>query len=283
MKTIVAATDFSQRSVAAIDRAAALAAATGAALLVVHAVDDSLPRPVVERRLAEANDMLAEQSTMLERVGGRHEVASGDVFLAIHRAASAAHADLVVVGDHRRGVLRDIISDTTVERLIRVSAVPVLIARTAGAPPYQHALAGVESMEGPELLEALASFGSDAPARTTLLHAIDTSATGLMYYAGIDRQAIDDYRAEVARQARARLTAQIASAPLMADIAIVDDPPAVAITRHAQESGCDLVVVSSHARRIVARGILGSVSSHLIRRGITDLLIVPRVVSDAVP
>lgn len=279
MKTIAAMTDFSERSTLALERARAIAAASSAEILVVHAIDDGLPRDILERRVAEAEDLLRRQAGASGTPGLRWEVAIGDTFWALHRAATNARADLIVAGNHRRRPLRDLIRDTTVERLIRVSALPVLIARTPVTASYRHALVAIESEEGDELVGVLADFGTARPAGATLLHAISAPAEGLMHYAGVQREDREDYRANIMREARTRLIASVRESPIPTEIKIVDSPPAEAIARFVEESGCDLVAVSSHARRAPVRGILGSISSELIRYGTTDLLIVPRIVS----
>lgn len=276
MKTIVAVTDFSQRSGTALRRAAALAAGTGAGLLLVHAVDDSLPKHILDHRVAEAEQAIAQEAAAIGGVNVGCEVAVGDVFWVLHRTATKAHADLIVAGDHRRSPLRDLFRDTTVERLIRVSAVPVLIARIDAAP-YRHALVGVESDEGPELVDVLARFGKAAPGKATLLHAISAPAEGLLHYAGVEREVRQDYRTRIEHEARSRITAGLKGDSMPLDIRIVDAPPGAAIADFIESAGCDLVAVSSHARRAVARGLLGSVSSELIRHGSTDVLIVPRI------
>lgn len=280
MKTIMAITDFSERSATALERAAAIARGSGADLMLVHAVDDSLPRHILAHRMSEAEEALRQEAAAIKGKKARCEVVTGDVFWALHRAATKAHADLIVAGDHRRSPLRDLFGDTTVERLIRVSAVPVLIARTPVAPAYRHALVAVENEEGGELVEVLTSFGKAAPGKTTLLHAVSAPAEGLLYYAGVERDVREDYRLRIEEEARSRLKAAAAKARLSVDIRIVDTPPAAAIADFSGSAGCDLVAVSSHARRSAARGILGSVSSELIRHGLTDLLIVPRIISD---
>lgn len=277
MKTIMAATDFSHRGALGLRRAAALAEATGAQLRVVHAIDDDLPAQVLERRVAEAEERLAAETAGLELPELRREVVVGDVFWALHRAATAAHADIIVTGDHRRSRMRDIFQDTTVERLIRVSAVPVLIARTEVAGPHRHAVVGVESAEGAELVGALARLGRAAPARATILHAVATPGTGLMYYAGIAPETIEEHRHAAAENARSRLTAGLTDSDIPFSVEIVDAAPAAAIAAFAARRAGDLVVVSSHARRGLARGVIGSVSGELIRHGEIDLLIVPRL------
>lgn len=279
MKTIAAMTDFSERSNLALERARTIAAASGADLLVVHAIDDSLPRDILERRIAEAEDLMRRSAGAGATPGLRWEVATGDTFWALHRAATSAHADLIVAGDHRRRPLRDLVLDTTIERLIRISALPVLIARTSVGPAYRHALVAVESEEGDELVRVLVEFGAARPAKATLLHALSAPAEGLMHYAGVQREDREDYRASIAREARTRLVASVRDSAIPTDIRIVDSPPAEAIAGYVKDEGCDLVAVSSHARRAPLRGILGSISSELIRYGTTDLLIVPRIVS----
>ena len=280
MKTIVAVTDLSERSETALHRAAAIAAGTGADLVIVHAVDDAFPKHILDHRVTEAEKALHQVANAIPGGKVRWEVTTGDIFWALHRTATEAHADLIVAGDHRRSPLRDLFGDTTIERLIRVSAVPVLIARTPVSPAYRHALVAVESEEGRELVEVLTGFGKSAPEKTTLLHAVSAPAEGLLYYAGVERDVREDYRLRIEEEARSRLKAAAAKARLSVDIRIVDTPPAAAIADFSGSAGCDLVAVSSHARRSAARGILGSVSSELIRHGSTDLLIVPRIVSD---
>lgn len=277
MKTIAAFTDFSQRSATALKRAAALAADAGADLVIVHAIDDSLPEHILGHRMTEAEEALRQEATAFDGVNIRCEVTTGDIFWALHRAATRAHADLVVAGNHRRSPLRDFFRDTTVERLIRVSAVPVLIARTPVTASYRHALVGVESEEGGELLEVLARFGKAAPRKATLLHAFTAPAEGLLYYAGVEREVREDYRSHIEQEARSKLEAVVNKTRIPVDIEIVDAPPTTAITEFADRAGCDLIAVSSHARRGAVRVMLGSVSSELVRYGTTDLLIEPRI------
>lgn len=281
MKTIVAATDLSERSTPALKRAGRIAAGSGAELVVVHCIDDALPQKYRERRAAEAREALDEQAAALGLLAARIVVAAGDIFWEVHRIATEAHAGLIVAGDHRRSAVRDIFRDTTVERLIRVSAVPVLIARGAADAPYRHAIVAVESAEGGELIDVLAGFGDAAPARATVLHAFDAPAAGLMYVAGVARERIEEYYAGVAYEARKRLRGAAGEPPFPVEIEVVDAEPAAAIRDYAAREKCDLVAVSSHARRAVLRGILGSVSSELVRHGTIDVLIAPRVVASA--
>jgi hypothetical protein len=56
-------------------------------------------------------------------------VIAGDAFDGILRIAESAKADLIVMGAHRKQLLRDILVGTTIERVIRIGPYPVGCAR----------------------------------------------------------------------------------------------------------------------------------------------------------
>jgi universal stress protein E len=111
MKQILAATDFSARSHRAFRRAALLAHKAGAELVLLRVVDDDQPPGIIELETREANKILSEQINAVVELRGldcHPMVASGDPFDAILRAAKATSADLIVMGSHRKQLLRDI-------------------------------------------------------------------------------------------------------------------------------------------------------------------------------
>lgn len=118
MKTIVAVTDLSERSAAALQRAATIAAGAGADLMIVHAVDDSLPKYILGHRMAEAEEALRREAEAITGAKVRWEVATGDIFWALHRAATKAHA--------RRSAARGILGSVSSE-LIRHGTTDLLI------------------------------------------------------------------------------------------------------------------------------------------------------------
>lgn len=277
MTTIAVATDLSARSAVALRRARMLAVETGSELVVVHVIDDDLPAALVERRAAEAKEILDAENAGAGAPPVRIVVEVGDVFSAVPEAAEKAGATLIVAGDHRRRRFRDLFRDTTVERLIRVSNLPVLIARTPAEAPYANPLVAVESEEAPELLTALETV-SRRPSRLIAVHAHGAPAAGLMFYAGIEAESISDYKRTHTDRIRSRLARAFGSAGFPVDIRVVDEVPLEAIARIADAERCDLILVSSHTRRGPVRGLLGSVSSALIHDGHRDLMIVPRLV-----
>ncbi len=280
MKLIVAVTDLSKRGEKAVDRAATIARGAGAELLVLHVVDDDQPQAIVEKLVAEAEEYLsADTAARADSLPVRHSVIAGDIYVALHEAARAAGADLIVAGDHRHSTIRDIFRDTTVERLVRLSSIPILIARLPGTQSYLRALAGVESGEAMDLVRVLDAWGEERPGDLVILHAFDALASGLMGYAGSSREEIDAYRGEMVEGLAERLYETLdPEVAQRARLRVLEGDPETLVRETAERENCDLIVVSTHARRGLLRGLLGSVSSALLRRGTRDLLVVPRVV-----
>ena len=278
---ILAATDFSGRSEAALARAASLARLAGARLVLLHVVDEDAPADIVRQRVAVAEGGLGRARDHLGDVDAETRVVTGDPFAAIAAAAGELGADLVVAGDHRRSLLRTLFLDTTVERLVRVATLPVLIARGPATTPYVHALVGVEAEPAAAVVALLGRFGAAAPAHVSLLHAFDPVASGKMAQAGVADATIAAYEADVAAELRRRLEDVVAAGPALADVLVVAGEPVAALEAAATRLDVDLVVTATHARRGVGRLVLGSVTSRLLRESDRDLLIVPPTLFDA--
>jgi nucleotide-binding universal stress UspA family protein len=179
--------------------------------------------------------------------------------IAIRRArmlAAEAGAELVVVH-----VVDDDLPAAIIERR-RLEAAEILHAPS-------------ESDEAAELLGALETVAA-RPARLIAVHAHGAPAAGLMFHAGISRDAIAEHQRTDCARIRSRLAKAFGSVDCRIDIRVIDEVPLAAIRSVADAEGCDLIVVSSHARRAPLRGLLGSVSSALIREGFRDVMIVPR-------
>ncbi|MCW5713120.1 MAG: universal stress protein [Bauldia sp.] len=278
MRRIAVATDFSERGSIAIERAVAISEVTGAELLYLHAVDDDRPVHMVAAATEQAREqLLQERQAHGDRVRSLQEIALGDTHRAILTAVTHAGAELLVVGDHRRSAIRDMFRDTTVERLARLVQIPLLLARLPATRPYSRALVGLESDEANELVGALELLGKAAPSSLTGLHAFNATGAGMLGSASVPEASIDAYRADVMNSTRSRLVASFAPAVRSRlRLRLEDADPAPALMKAAEEENCELTVVSTHARRGIMRAILGSVSADLIRRGTTDLLVVPR-------
>ncbi len=144
MKTLLVATDLSPRSDRAVRRAFALAEAHGCRLYVVNVVDNALPMELAdELREKTEKNVRAFCSTVSDHPF-EVRVVVGDPILRVNALAEELEADLIVLGIHRRRPFLDLVTSTTMERLVKSGAKPVLLAAETGEAPYARVLAGVD-------------------------------------------------------------------------------------------------------------------------------------------
>lgn len=289
IRSIVAATDFSPGSDAAVQRAVQLARAHGASLRLLHAFDVSAwhslrgvfdaqrltmnPPPDVRmrQRLTELAAALATQTGI--EVEACFSV--GDADSTINAYATAHTPSLVVIGSRAEPALSGL--GSTASKVLRSPACPILIVRTADARPYDKVLAAVDMREGSvrALSVALTLFPA---AHHHLLYAVELSLDPLRII-GIAkeqiRQTLESIHARAARELQQ--LAQSLSArtvhPVTADVA--DDVPARAILVRAAELPADCVVVGHHGERTITESFLGNMAQHVLHHTIRDVLVVP--------
>jgi universal stress protein A len=142
LKSILVATDFSEPSSVALDYGRDLARAYGATLHVLHIVPDVLltynpeigfAAPLMEEDLAtvarrDLDALITDDDlrtlTVVPEVRSHPNPAAGIVAYA-----DAERIDLIVVGTHGRGALRQLLDGSTAERVVRTAPCPVLAVR----------------------------------------------------------------------------------------------------------------------------------------------------------
>jgi nucleotide-binding universal stress UspA family protein len=138
-RRVLACTDFSEGSFAAIDAARSIAGVFGIDLVIAHVIDPETPVPSEDgRRLVSLGEVRSRAERSLrdlvaERVPGAR--ASIELLTAADPAerlsSYAAHQDfgLVVVGTHGRTGLRRFFLGSVAERTVRLATSPVLVVR----------------------------------------------------------------------------------------------------------------------------------------------------------
>ena len=198
MQRILAATDFSTRSQRSVRRAGLLARQTGAELTILHAVEDDQPTRLVELERKEAGKILDEQLNSVAELRGincRLVVTAGDAFDAILRTAESTSADLVVMGSHRKKLLRDIFVGTTIERVVRTGLCPVLMVNNEAAHPYSRVLAAVDMSDNSAhaLQSAKALSFLDQAHRDCRACVRSIGKIGKLFMADVPKERIADY------------------------------------------------------------------------------------------
>jgi universal stress protein E len=279
---ILGATDFSTRSQRAVRRAGLLARERDADLALVHVVDDDQPPDLVALETRESERILREQvSAVAELEGVRCQplVVPGDPFDGILRTAASMRADLVVMGAHRKQLLRDIFVGTTIERVIRAGSYPVLMVNREVGEPYATALAAVDISEpSAHAIKTSTDLGLLDGARLTIVHAFLPLAKGKMSFAGVSRDSIDEYVASEHLRAANEMIAFL-DANAMADhrrpMLIEEGAPFEVISSAVQRLQPDVLVVGTHNRSGIVKALLGSVTESVLRSLDVDILAVP--------
>jgi nucleotide-binding universal stress UspA family protein len=278
---ILAATDFSTRSHRALRRAGLLAQAKGAELTLLHVVDDDQPKDLVDIESREAERILAEQIAGTAELRGakcRPMVITGDPFDGILISGRLVGADLIVMGAHRKQLLRDIFVGTTIERVIRTGPYPVLMVNSEAAGPYRNAVAAVDASEpSANAIRMGRSLGLAGEESITFLHAYLPLGKHRISAAGVQQASIDEYVASERQTARDELTAFLAAHGIDVPslLRLEEGEPFEVISRTVDELRPDLLIIGTQGRTGLLKVLLGSVAEEALRRLDTDILAVP--------
>jgi universal stress protein E len=282
MRRVLAATDLSSRSDRALRRAALLAKEAEAELLVLHAVDDDQPRSLVELERREAWALLRQQVAAVPElqdvVRATALVDEGDAFEAVLRVADAQGVDIIVLGEHRRSLLRDIFTGTTVERVMRHGTRPVLMVNQPPAGPYRRILAAADLSEHSEhALRTAARLGLLRGAAVTVLHAYEPEGMGAITRAGLSDTEVGALLAAAARRARAALDGFVGGLDFLhlPQRLVEEGRPATIIKEAAERLRPDLLVMGTAGAGLLRRMVLGTVAAEAVAAVRCDALVVP--------
>ena len=146
LEKILCPTDFSELSVGAVNYAVLLAETFGARLHLLHVVDQAYqywmamgpetvpagptPDELIKTTTKQMEDFAGQY--VPEKLQASKEVISGRPFLEIIRVAKERKSDLIVIGTHGRGALRQVLLGSVAEKVVRKAPCPVLSVREPG-------------------------------------------------------------------------------------------------------------------------------------------------------
>lgn len=271
LRTLLAGTDLSDDALVAVQAAALLARASGAALHVLHATDEEGDAAgLLEARLQQhvRHVVTADDPVALH-------LASGAPFRALTEAADRLSAHLVVVGSHRPRRALDGLLGTTADRVLRTSRQPVLVVnRSLSRPPRRLVVATDLSPAADRALSLAVDWSlawqqpDDAEWTHPLLELVHVAAFAHPSYRPSSPTAALLARSEAARTRsgqKIRVRPRVLSAPLAPE----------GILRSAEEMHADLVVMATHGHGGLVRTLLGSVASEVARTLPFAVLLVP--------
>lgn len=287
IECIVAATDFSQASTLALQRAARLAAAQGAVLHVATVLpsgwlgqvrawfagaDVQADADVIDRRLAESAEALRRDG----RPAVRTQVLEGEARDEISALAHRLPAQLLVVGAHGRSLVGETILGSTALALLERCDVPILVVRNGTEQDYQRALVGVEF--GAASAQAVQYAAALCPqADLSLLHAYEDPFAAELFLGQANPEAESYYRGRAREQAKRSLDGFVAGLGELAGRChplIAYGPPGLLLAHEAQHQHADLVVLGSRRKGRLDAALLGSVASNVTQMVCADVLLV---------
>ena len=163
-KVILVPTDFSTASAPAMEYARMLAERFGAALHLLHVVEDpyaaaawpgayaSMP-DLRERLTAEAEQRFEGITASLSDLETATEVVVGLPAKTIVDVAATRGADLIVMGTHGRSGVAHLLLGSVAERVVRMAICPVLTVRERAARAGEEAVDAPSDAEHPRRLE----------------------------------------------------------------------------------------------------------------------------------
>ncbi|MDJ0824858.1 MAG: universal stress protein [Rhodobacter sp.] len=274
MDTILVATDLSPRADRAVRRAFKLAAKMGAHVHVAHTVDHGLPESLAARVTDEATRLLDQFCAYVAGADGPRftlHIGHGDVSTDIHDLARTVDAGLLILGVHHRRPILDLIRETTVERLVRLSHRPVLIVHDRADHDFAKVLSAVDFSPSSTAAAKLATrLFPDADQRG--FHAVYVPFQGLTDPAGHAADArvyLREAKADLGAWAAREGTEALAEKTEVAEGALHQVLDRLIVGWHP-----DVLTLGAHGRTGKAPFLLGSFANDLMRDPPCDLLIV---------
>jgi nucleotide-binding universal stress UspA family protein len=298
MRTVLIATDFSERAKRAEIRAAMLCieheCSTVELMTVKEASQPDILAQILHSTAAAAQASIAEQATreLASRSASLKDhhgiqcssvVRFGQPAVEIVSRAEAIGADLVLIGARGGNFFSNLLLGSTADKLTHLCTRPLLIVKNEPKQLYRHVLVPVDFSEDSK---RAAEFALEvAPkADVTFLHAFEVWFEGQMQYAGVSRELIDDYRLKAREEARLKLNQFVTglnAEERYLNRVVTFGIPGPVVREYAKQMQPDLIVMGKHGRSRFAELIIGSVTRDTIDQTDADLLVVPASIGPA--
>jgi len=273
LKSILVATDFSDRSNKALTRGVQLAKQHHAKLFLAHIIDDDQPKRIINAQTEVATYTLtdiAHDVATTHAIAAESIVKAGTPHITLAKIAKDIAADLLIVGPHRKHFLKDAFVGTTAERTIKYATCPVLLANNAAQAPYSKALFATDFSAGAaDAAKTLYTLGLIKPEDVVLYHAFAVAEPIEKTYT----QAAQTAEASLKKFASAQ---GFAAAKPIAEAVEESIPTQIHRTAEAENAGLIIVGARGHTGKtaeFLEQAFFGSVAKEVTSSAKVDVLV----------
>jgi nucleotide-binding universal stress UspA family protein len=282
--TILAATDLSDNSRAALRSAARLAERRNTPLEILYCEElgdpeapwrafvstpweepGKLKKRAAEKLKSFADETLADIELTVPR---KHLVDLDSIEDAILEREERGDLDCIVVGATGRGQLARLLLGTTAEAIVRRATSPVCVV------PPQRALDQARTILAPvdlsdcsrASLQMAVDLAREHEASVHVLRALPIPNTAMVpYETDVPPVDFQTYKTET-RQALERFVGEVDTSGVDVTVEQMIESPTTAILSYADDHDIDLIVMGTHGRSGIDRFFLGSTATKVLRR-----------------
>lgn len=287
IKNILFPTDFSTCSKYAFQHAAYLAEKYKASLHMLHAIvlfhedphdaafhyhnTEELHDKLKNLASEETNSIVASiQPKTAEIIQVQEKgISAGDVILDY---AQEHNIDLIVMGTHGRGGIKNLLLGSVAEKVVQLAQCPVLSIRELEDPKPLEALENILvpidfSDYSRKALSYAKELAKEYQCKLGLLHVVEDRVHPALYATG--KTSIFDIMPDVKKKSTALMKQQLKEAPgpeVQAYFSIVEGHAATEIISFSEKYENDLIVISTHGQSGLEYFLFGSVTEKVVRR-----------------
>ncbi|MFO7541354.1 MAG: universal stress protein [Thiobacillus sp.] len=248
-----------------------IAQAFSARVSLLHIAPDMLKLPEVQQQ-----SVLAEQERLLAEFKSRFSIdvslRMGDPASEIVKFALLEKVNLIAMPTHGRHGIDRLVKGSVTEEVLRHSPVPVLMSNEPERAATGHSLENVRRILMP--VQTMESAAPIMPLLVDLAMRMDSEV--VLYH---DERGINDVgttlEPQEAAQAIAQCSTRLASEGVRySTIRATSAPVATDILTMVGKMNIDLVVMTTHGRSGLTRGVLGSVTEDVLRNSPCPVLAV---------
>ncbi|UQA61274.1 universal stress protein [Polyangium aurulentum] len=292
---VLVATDLSESADEAIRQGHVIAGEAGGKLVVCHVVHEATRyAPLFPQRLqAETETLIAVErqaanavEQRVSAVTGRSldapesfevNITTGSADAEILRVAEEVGATLIVTGSRGLTGIRRMLLGNVAERIVRYAHCPVLVVRKH--EPTNRILAPTDLSErATPAVDLAAQIAQRRGGTLVVMHSLDIvprPAFGFTVpFGGLPVIPPPEVVTQARTGAEEVLTGMLERLGAKGERRVVEGDAATSIIQMADETGTDLVVVSTHGRTGLARVALGSVAEKVVRGAHCSVLVV---------